>query len=173
MILSQFRDDEKWHPIGFMSKSLSLVECNYAIYDKELLSVICRLEEWRHILEGTKHMIKILDDHQNLMYFRMAQTLNCRQARWSLYLSGFDYSLTHRASRHLAKPDALSRHVDHQPEGDDNEDQIMLPVEQFTPKPLGTPNKHLATEETDTDPSHVHIETKGSDIMNCICSCTD
>ena len=63
-ILSQLHDDEKWHPISFMSKSLSLVECNYAIYNKELLSVIHGHEEWRHILEGTKHTIEILNDHQ-------------------------------------------------------------------------------------------------------------
>ena len=109
MILSQLRDNEKWHPIGFTSKSLSPVEHNYAIYDKELLSVIRGLEEWRHILEGTKHMIEILNDYRNLTYFQMAQTLNRRQARWSLYLSRFYYSLAHRAGRHSAKPDALSR----------------------------------------------------------------
>ena len=128
-ILSQLRDDEKWHPVGFTSKSLSLAECNYAIYDKELLLIICGLEEWRHILEGTKHTIEILNDHRNLTYFRMAQTLNRHQAQWSLYLSRFDYSLAHRARKHSAKPDALSRRVDHQPEGDDNEDQIMLLAE--------------------------------------------
>ena len=87
MILSQLCDDNKWHPVGFMSKSLSPTERNYAIYDKELLSVIRGLEEWRHILEGTKHTIEILNDHQNLTYFQTAQTLNRRQARWSLYLS--------------------------------------------------------------------------------------
>ena len=65
-ILSQLRDDRKWHPISFTLKSLSPVECNYAIYDKELLSVIRGLEEWRHILEGTKHTIEILNDHRNL-----------------------------------------------------------------------------------------------------------
>ena len=62
-ILSQLHDDEKWHPVSFTSESLSPVECNFAIYNKELLSVICGLEEWRHILEGTKHTIKILNDH--------------------------------------------------------------------------------------------------------------
>ena len=62
-ILSQLHDDEQWHPVGFMSKSLSPEERNYTIYNKELLSVICGLEEWRHILEGTKHTIKILNDH--------------------------------------------------------------------------------------------------------------
>ena len=98
--------------------------------------------------------------------------LNCCQARWSLYLSQFDYSLTHRAGRHSAKPDALSRQVDHQPVGDDK-DQIMLLAERFAPKPLGMPNEHLAAEETDTEPSRVHIETKGSDIMDRIRGCSD
>ena len=88
-------------------------ERNYAVYDKELLSVIRRLEEWRHILEGAKHMIEVLNDHRNLTYFRTAQTLNRRQAQWSLYLSQFDYSLTHRAGKHSAKPNALSRCIDH------------------------------------------------------------
>ena len=63
VILSQLCDDEKWHPIGFTSKSLIPAEHNYAIYNKELLSVICRLEEWRHILEGNKHMIEILNNN--------------------------------------------------------------------------------------------------------------
>ena len=103
----------------------------------------------------------------------MAQTLKCYQAWWSLYLSLFDYSFTHRAGRHSAKPDALSRHVNHQLKGDDNEDQIMLPAERFAPKPLDMPNKHLATEETDAEPSCVHIKTEGSDIMDCVRSCTD
>ena len=49
----------------------------------------------------------------------------------------------------------------------------MLLVEQFAADPLGMPNEHLATEETDTEPSHIHIETEGSDIMNHIRSCTN
>ena len=69
VILSQLHNNGKWHPVGFMSKSLSPAERNYAICDKELLSVIHRLEEWRHILEGTKHTIEILNDHRNLTYF--------------------------------------------------------------------------------------------------------
>ena len=35
-ILSQLHDDWKWQPIGFTSKSLSLAENNYTIYDKVL-----------------------------------------------------------------------------------------------------------------------------------------
>ena len=35
------------------------------------------------------------------------------------------------------------------------------------------PNKHLATEESDTEPSHIHIETESSDIMDRIWRCTN
>ena len=107
------------------------------------------------------------------MYFRTAQTLNCCQAWWSLYLSHFDYSLAHQVSRHSAKPDAHSRRVDQQVDGDDNEDQAMLPAVRFTPKPVNTLNERLATKETNTKSSHVHIETEGSDIMDQVCGCTD
>ena len=107
-----FCNDEKWHPVNFTSKSLSPAECNYTLYDNELLSVICGLKEWRHILKWLKHTIEILNDHRNLMYFWMAQTLNHHQAQWSFmisfYLFQFDYSLAHWAGRHSAKPDTLS-----------------------------------------------------------------
>ena len=68
------------HQLDFMSKSLSESECNYVIHDKELLSVIHGLEEWQHILEGTKHKVEILNDHPNLTYFHTTQNLNCCQA---------------------------------------------------------------------------------------------
>ena len=167
----------KWQPVGFTSKSLSLAECNYTIYNKELLSVICRLEEWRHTLEGTKHTIEILNDHRNLTYFRMAQTLNHRQAWWSLYLSWFDYSLTHRAGKHLAKPNALSRQIGHQVEGEDNESQVMLPTERFASGTLvdrpDPPDEHLQAEDIGIEPSRIHIETGSSEVMDRVHGCTD
>src|SRR3981189_145879 len=47
-VLSQLRDDDKWHPVTYISKSLSPVECNYDIYDKEMLVVIRALDQWHH-----------------------------------------------------------------------------------------------------------------------------
>ena len=95
-VLSQLCKDNKWLLVGFTSKSLSSAERNYEIHDKELLSIIRGLEEWRHILEGTKHTIEILNDHWNLTYFWGSQNLNHQQACWSLFLSRFDFSLIHR-----------------------------------------------------------------------------
>src|SRR5215469_13912266 len=70
-VLSQLsKEDGKWHPVAFYSKSLSPVERNYEIHDKEMLAVIRALEEWRHFLEGAKHQVEIWTDHKNLEYFR-------------------------------------------------------------------------------------------------------
>jgi len=83
----QLPGEEKWHPVAFYSKFLSLVERNYEIHDKEMLTIIRALEEWRHFLEGARHPVEIWMDHKNLEYFMMAKKLNHRQACWSLYLA--------------------------------------------------------------------------------------
>ena len=95
--------------VGFTSKGLDAAKRNYEVHNKELLSVIQGLKEWRHILEGTKYTIEILNDHRNLTYFRTSQNLNRQEARWSLWLARFDFTLVHRPGRHSMKPDALSR----------------------------------------------------------------
>ena len=55
-VLSQLsREDGKWHPVAFLSKSLSPVERNYEIHDTEMLAIVRALKEWRHYLEGACH----------------------------------------------------------------------------------------------------------------------
>jgi len=83
--------DGKWHPIAFLSKSLSPVKRNYEIHDKEMITIIRALEEWWHFLEGPQLKFKIWMDHKNLEC--LLKKLNQRQAHWSLYLSQFDSTL--------------------------------------------------------------------------------
>jgi hypothetical protein len=79
-VLSQHFDvDSKWHPIAYLSKSLSAVEQNYKIHDKEMLAIMWGLEDWQHFLEGMRHKVEIWTDHKNLEYFHMAKKLNRRQ----------------------------------------------------------------------------------------------
>jgi len=118
--------DGKWHPVVFYSKSLSSMERNYEIHNKEMLAIIRVLEEWRHFLEGATHPVEIWTDHKNLKYFITAKKLNCRQARWSLHLARFDFLLYHRPRCTMGKPDALSRRADHGNGASDNENIVLL-----------------------------------------------
>ena len=95
--------------MAFLLKSLNETERNYEIYNKEMLAVIKELENWKHLLEGTKLKFKVWIDYKNLEYFMKAQRLNRRQARWALYLSRFDFTLKHVPGTKMEKADRLSR----------------------------------------------------------------
>ena len=46
-VLSQKQDeDNKRHPVAFMSKSMTPAEWNYDIGDKEMLAIVKPLEHW-------------------------------------------------------------------------------------------------------------------------------
>jgi len=120
-------EDRKWRPVAFISKSLNATEQNYKIHDKEMLAVIRCLEAWRHYLERAKLEFEIWTNHKNLQYFMTSQKLNCRQARWALYLSQFNFTLKHIPGKSMGKADRLSRRPNWQ-EGveKDNEDQKLI-----------------------------------------------
>ena len=58
-VLSMEYKDGRWRPVAFLSKYLNETERNYEIHDKEMLVVIRGLENWRHLLEGTKIKFKV------------------------------------------------------------------------------------------------------------------
>jgi len=126
ILSQQLPREEKWYLVAFYSKSLSPVEQNYEIHDKEMLTIIHALEEWRHFLEGAQHPVEIWMDHKNLEYFMTAKKLNCHQARWSLYLAHFDFRLVYRPECCMGKLDVLSRRPDHGNGASDNEDVVLL-----------------------------------------------
>ena len=88
------------------------MERNYKIHDKEILAIIKGLEAWRHLLEGAQFKFEIWTDHKNLEYFMKVQKLNRRQARWTLYLSQFNFTLKHVPETRMGKTDKLSRRPD-------------------------------------------------------------
>lgn len=111
-ILSQPSEDTL-HPVAFYSRKMDPAELNYEIHDKEMLAIVAAFKEWRHYLEGAQHTITVMTDHRSLEYFTTSKKLNQRQARWSLFLTAFDFKITYRPGKQGAKPDALTRRPDY------------------------------------------------------------
>ena len=57
-VLSQ-KQDGKWKPIAFLSRTMQLVERNYEIYDKELLAIVEALTKWRQYLLDTMELFEV------------------------------------------------------------------------------------------------------------------
>ena len=108
-IMSQYDDNVVLHPSAYFLKKHSPAECNYEIYDKELIAIIRCFKEWRPELESTPHPIRVLSDHKNLEYFMSTKLLSYRQARWSEFFSRFNFKIVYRLGKAGAKPDALTR----------------------------------------------------------------
>ena len=118
-ILSQKDAQGITRPVAYFSHRLSPAECNYEIYDKELLAIIRCFEQWRPELEGATFPIEVLSDHKNLQYFCTTKQLSHRQARWSEYLSRFRFTINYRPGKKGQKPDALTRRSQDQPAQDE------------------------------------------------------
>jgi hypothetical protein len=131
-VLSQYDDEGILHPVAFFSKKHSPAECNYEIYDKELMAIVRAFEEWRPELQSVINPIRVLSDHKNLEYFTTTKLLNRRQARWSQFLLQFNFKIVYRPGTAGGKPDALTRRSGDLPkEGDDrsleNQTTIIKP----------------------------------------------
>ena len=153
-ILSQYSDNGSLHPVAFYSKNMLLAKCNYHIYDKELLTIIKCLENWRPELEMTCDPFKILTNNQILKHFKTAQKLSSQQCCYLNLISDFNFHIKYCPERANAKADTLTKMSDCIP---DNENeriwecyQVLLPPERFQVTALeggestqqGTPSKH-------------------------------
>ncbi|XP_035490147.1 uncharacterized protein LOC118310907 [Scophthalmus maximus] len=146
----------KLHPCAFFSRRLTPAERNYDIGNRELLAVKLALEEWRHWLEGTKQPFLVWTDHKNLEYLQSAKRLNSRQARWSLFLTRFNFSLSYRPGFHNVKPDALSRQF-LEKEEPDSPRPSSRPRTWLPPSPGKRRRRSRRPWRTSRDPAHVFL----------------
>ncbi len=110
-VLSQYDDEEVLHSIVFYSKNMSSAECNYEIYDKELLIIIWAFEHWWLELKLTDISIKMFIDHQALISLMKDKKLSRRQMRWVQKLADFNLKIIYRSSKQNIKIDVLTRRV--------------------------------------------------------------
>ena len=107
-VLSQMHG-EVLKPVAYFSKKMTPAECNYMIYDKELLAIVKSFETWRPELASVNEPVQVLTDHQNLEHLMTTKQLNRRQARWAEFFSEFNFRVTYRPGKEGEKPDTLTR----------------------------------------------------------------
>ncbi len=96
----------------FYSKNMIFAECNYEIYDKELLIIICCLKHWCSELKCTDILIKIFIDHLNLKYFMIIKELTWQQTKWTEKLSEYNFKIIYQSEKQNLKVNVLIRMSD-------------------------------------------------------------
>ena len=118
-VLSQLTNDSgRWHPVAYFSRKMIPAKTRYETYDGELLAIVEAFKIWRHYLEGCKHEVLVLTDHNNLQRFMDTKSLSSRQVRWAQELSRYHFRIDYRQGKANGAADALSRF----PQRDDEEE---------------------------------------------------
>ena len=132
-VLLQSDSQRVLHPVAYFSTCMSPAECNYDIYNKELLAIIRAFEEWRPELEGAAEQVQVITDHKNLEYFMITKQLSCCQAHWSEFLSWFNFVIQYCPGKLNSYADALTRQSVNFPQ--DNKDLWHACHQQLVIKP--------------------------------------
>ena len=80
----------------------------YKIYNAELLVIIKAFQIWRHYLEGCKHAVLVLANHNNLRWVMDTKSLSFRQVRWAQELSRYYFRIDYYQSKANGASDGLS-----------------------------------------------------------------
>ncbi len=108
-ILSQYDENEILHSVVYFLKKHNSVECNYKIYNKKFMIIVCNFKKWWSELEDFIYSVEMITNHKNLEYFMSIKQLNHHQARWSEFLSKFNYCIIYHFNKINDKLNALTR----------------------------------------------------------------
>ena len=93
-------------PIAFFSRKLNSAQKNYTTTEKELLSIVECVKEFRNILFG--YPIRVFSDHKNLVH-AATMSQSQRVMRWRLILEEFGPDICHIKGASNVVADAISR----------------------------------------------------------------
>jgi len=108
-ILFQYDENDILHSVVYFSKKHNSVECNYEIYDKELMIIVCAFKKWWSKLKDFIYSVEMIMNNKNLEYFMSIKQLSCHQAHWSEFLSRFNYHIAYHFNKIDDKLNALTR----------------------------------------------------------------
>ena len=114
-VLSQLTSDHltsdqgQWHPVAYFLRKMIPAETRYETHDGELLAIVEAFKTWRHYLEGCKHEVLVLTDHNNLHQFMNTKSLSSRQVCWAQKLSRYHFQIDYHQGKANGAANVLSR----------------------------------------------------------------
>ena len=91
-----------------------------------MLAIVEVIKDWCQYLLGARQTFEVWSDYANLTYFKAPHKLNYRQACQRTELADYDFVLTHKPGKTLAKADTLSRTPQFDKGEHDNKDVTFI-----------------------------------------------
>ena len=85
---------QEQHPLAYLSKSLGPRWQKLSVYEKELLAIVCAVQNWKQYLCGNHFIIKT--DQKSLKWLLQQRISTPFQYFWLSKLMGFDYEIQYK-----------------------------------------------------------------------------
>ncbi|GBM87065.1 Retrovirus-related Pol polyprotein from transposon opus [Araneus ventricosus] len=108
VILAQEDDNDKEHPVLYLSKKISETEKKYSTAETECAAIIFAVKKLQCYLDGPTKFL-IMTDPNPLVLLQNNVSLNPRLVRWALELQPYNYIVVHQNGKNHKNVDALSR----------------------------------------------------------------
>lgn len=137
-------------PVAFFSRKLTEPQRKYSVIEKELLSILETLEEFRQMIWGTKILIRT--DHQNLAH---ANIRSQRVLNWRLLVEDFKPEVVYYPGELNVEADTLSRYPRAERAAKESKEldlafnEAMVNVPMDLPFPLAFPDLRIEQEHDD------------------------
>ena len=108
-MLVQIADNNKWIPLGFFNKKLTIREQKLSQVEREALAVVYGLRQSSYYVAHSKTFIH--SDNKPFVMLKKYSTINTKLARWKLWIDSFDHELVWESSTSpaISFADFLSR----------------------------------------------------------------
>ena len=94
-------------PGSVFLRKIILTEIWYKTHNGKLLAIVKVFKTWHHYLEGCKHKVLVLTNHNNFCCFMNIKSLSSRQVRWAQELFQYHFRINYRQGKANAAADAL------------------------------------------------------------------
>ena len=101
----EFEDGE--HPVAYISKTLTNDESKWHSTELEVFAVVWAIEKFKYYLGGQR--FTVISDYNNLKWWLKQPHDSGKQARWSLKLQEYDFSIEYKKGVQNRVADGLSR----------------------------------------------------------------
>jgi len=111
VLLQRDENDNKEHPVHYISRTLNKHECNYGITDLEGTALIYCVTKFKPYILGNPIQTIVYTDHKPLIgiFKRNKEPTNARQTRWITEVSSLGIEIKYEPGKRNVIADALSR----------------------------------------------------------------